>query len=264
VTEDVLFVFAHQDDEVGVSSRIAYEVRRDSRVWCTYLTDGASNAAASVRDAESLRVLGRLGVERDRIVFLATSDGRLADGTLMENVGAAREALRTWLTQSGVRPARIYTLDWEGGHADHDAAHLVVLAVANDLGIPDVWAFSMYNAYGRPPGLFRVASFVPGDGAVARRALSLGDAARSALLIFAYPSQRRSWLGLGPGWIVKALLRREERIRRAQSARVSARPHEGPLLYESRFKVDARKMMEHSATLRDELLRARRDGGIPR
>ena len=66
---DVLFVFAHQDDEVGAVSRIAFEVRAGHRVWCAFLTDGAKKVRPGVRDAESLRVLRRLGVAGDRVAF---------------------------------------------------------------------------------------------------------------------------------------------------------------------------------------------------
>ena len=253
MADDVLFVFAHQDDEVGISTRVAYEAAAGNRVWCVYLTDGASKVPAAVRDAESVRALARLGVDRAHVVFLESGGERIADGTLMAHLARARASLGAWLAASGVRPARAYTLDWEGGHADHDATYLIVLAVARDAGIDAVWTFSMYNAYRRRPGLFRIASFVPNDAQVARRRLSLGEALRSALLIAAYPSQRRTWIGLGPGWILRALVRREERVRRAQSRRVAERPHDGPLLYSTLFRIDERVMMEQSAALRAEL-----------
>ena len=133
--DDVLFVFAHQDDEVGAFSRIAFEVRAGHRVWCAFLTDGAKKVRPRVRDAESLRVLRRLGVAGERVAFLADGAGRIADGTLVHALQRSRVMLLDWLRARALAPARIYTLDWEGGHHDHDATHLVTLSVARDLGV---------------------------------------------------------------------------------------------------------------------------------
>jgi LmbE family N-acetylglucosaminyl deacetylase len=250
---DVLFVFAHQDDEVGISTRIGYEVRAGSRVWCIYLTDGATAVASEVRDAESLRALRRLGVERERIGFLADAQGRIADGALYRALPRARAMLRDWIASTGARFARVFTLDWEGGHHDHDAAHLLALAAARDAAVPAVYAYAFYNAYRRRPGLFRVASFVPGDEPLLRRALRLREAVAAAALVTAYPSQRRTWIGLGPGFVARMLLQREERFRRADPARVARRPHPGPLLYETMFAIPADAVLAASAQLRAEL-----------
>jgi LmbE family N-acetylglucosaminyl deacetylase len=251
--EDVLFVFAHQDDEVVAFTRIAYEHRRGNRVWCAYLTDGALAVAAAVRDAESTAVLRRAGLAADRIAFVGDAEGRIADGTLMRSLDRARAALGAWIDASGASFARAYTLDWEGGHADHDAAHLVTLAVARDRAIPGgVWGFPAYNAYKRRRKFFRVGDLVPGDAPVARRKLTAREALAAAFAFVPYRSQRRTWLALGPGWAVRMLLRREERARRADPARLE-RPHAGPLLYETLFGVDADEMLRHSHALRREL-----------
>ncbi len=254
--DDVLFVFAHQDDEVVAYTRIMYEHRRGNRVWCAYLTDGALAVPASVRDAESLAALRRIGVEANRIAFIGDADGRIADGQLMRSLARARAALAAWITSIGARIARAYTLDWEGGHADHDAAHLVTLAVARDHEIEgSVWGFAAYNAYGRRGKWFRVGDFVPRDAPIARRRLSLSEAFDAAFAFAAYPSQRRTWIVLGPGWAVRMLIRREERSRRADSRQLE-RPHAGPLLYETLFGQDAEEMLRHSHALRRELASA--------
>lgn len=251
--DDVLFVFAHQDDEVGIATRIAFEARAGNRVWCAYLTDGAYATDAGVRDDESARVLRRLGVEPERVAFLRDAGGRIPDGTLVRSLTRARAMLCAWIASTRACFARVFTLDWEGGHHDHDAAHLVALASARDVAIPRVYAYAFYNAYHRRPGLFRVASFVPGDAPLVRRALRLREALAAAALVAAYPSQRRTWIGLGPGFVARTLLRREERFRRADPARVARRPHDGPLLYETMFATRAADVLAASAQLRAEL-----------
>jgi LmbE family N-acetylglucosaminyl deacetylase len=253
--EDVLFVFAHQDDEVGISTRIAFEARAGNRVWCAYLTDGATSVPAEVRDAESARVLRGLGVKPERIAFLRDEDGRVADGALVRSLARGRAMLGAWIGSTGAHFARAFAPDWEGGHHDHDAAHLLVLAAARDAEIPAVYAFALYNAYRRRPGLFRVASFVPGGAAIVRRRLTLREALGAARLVGAYPSQRRTWLGLGPGFVARMLARREERVRLADPHRTASRPHDGPLLYETMFETPADGVLAASADLRAELAR---------
>ena len=250
---DVLFVFAHQDDEVGIWTRIVHEVRAGAGVWCAYLTDGARDVSAAVRDAESSRALARAGVAAERIAFLRDAEGRIADGTLFRALARARAMLGAWIAETGVRFSSVFTLDWEGGHHDHDAAHLVTLAACRDAGLPPPQVFSLYNGYARRPGLFRVASFVPGDAPVVRRSLAVRDVIAAALLPLVYRSQRRTWLGLGPGFAARTLLRRAELVRAADARRLADRPHAGPLLYETMFGTPAGEVLAASAALRAEL-----------
>jgi LmbE family N-acetylglucosaminyl deacetylase len=246
---DVLFVFAHQDDEVGIATRIAYEVRAGNRVWCAYLTDGAQAAPEEVRDAESLRALRRLGVPPERIAFLRDAAGRIGDGALIGSLARARAMLRAWLASAGVRPTRVFAPDWEGGHQDHDAAHLL----ARDAGGAELYAYPLYNAFRRRKGLFRVASFVPDAAPVVRRPLTLRETLEAVRLVAAYPSQARTWVGIGPAFAARMLARRTERFRRADPARLRALPYEGPMLYETRFGVAAADVLAASAELRAEL-----------
>lgn len=249
----VVFVFAHQDDEVGAFSRIAFEVRSGQRVWCAYLTDGAKKVDAQVRDAESRRVLRRLGVEPECVAFLRDDDGRISDGTLVHSLHRARRMLLEWLRALTVVPERIYTLDWEGGHHDHDATHLVTLSAARDLGVDDVYVYPFYNGWRRRAGFARVASFVPGAAPVLRRRLSVRESWRAAWSVTSYPSQRLTWLALGPGFVLRMLARREERVRRADPQRVLVAPYEGVLHYENLFGVRAEDVLRDSAVLRAEI-----------
>jgi LmbE family N-acetylglucosaminyl deacetylase len=249
----VLFVFAHQDDEVGIATRIAYEVRRGNPVWCLYLTDGAHAAPAGVRDAESLRALARLGVPPERVAFLRDAAGRIGDGALIGALGRARAMVRAWLAVRAVRFVRVFAPDWEGGHPDHDAAHLLALAAARDSGGADVYAYPLYNAYRRWKGLFRVGSFVPAAASIVRRKLTLREAFEAVRLVAVYRSQARTWIGIGPAFAVRTLVRRTERFRLADPARVARLPYEGAMLYETRFGAARDAVLAASADLRAEL-----------
>jgi LmbE family N-acetylglucosaminyl deacetylase len=251
--DDVLFVFAHQDDEVGAFSRITFEVRAGHHVWCVFLTDGAKKVHAGVRDAESLRVLRRLGVAGEHVAFLSDAEGRIPDGTLVHALHRARRMVLEWLRARNVTPKRIYTLDWEGGHHDHDATHLVTLSAARELDVDDVYVYPFYNGWRRRPGLARVSSFIPGTVPVLRRRMSLRDSWRAACSVTKYPSQRLTWLALGPGFVLRTLATREERLRRADPKRVLLPPHDGVLHYENIFGVRGEDVLRDSAALRAEI-----------
>jgi hypothetical protein len=203
-----LFLFAHQDDEVAIAPRIAREVAAGAHVVCVFLTDGG---APAVRDAESRAVLEEMGVSD--VHFVGLPDGRLVEH-LEEAYGAIEH----------IDADEIVTLAWEGGHQDHDAAHLVALA----RGVRCL-EFPLYHGKGLRGPFFRV--MVPlHDGE--RTRLSLREVWRRARLSWRYPSQRWTWMGLW--WPL--LWRWHEVVCEASAERVLHPPHEGRLLYERRFR----------------------------
>jgi N-acetylglucosamine malate deacetylase 1 len=218
---NLLFVFAHQDDEIAGATRMLRARRDGDHVQCAYLTDGAFRVPASVRNEESRRALARLGVTD---VLFGTSP----DGNLPEHVHEALAFLESQIE----RVDEVYTLAWEGGHQDHDAAHLVALAFAQRRDIP-CHEMPLYNGYRTPHSYFRVMRPL-GDGWTTRR-VSLADGLRVVALLPLYRSQRKTWLGLWPETFFKLVIARREFVREADSRRVTSRPHDGLLFYERRF-----------------------------
>jgi len=231
---EVLFVFAHQDDEVGAAPWIEREVRDGNRVSCLYLTDGGSRTEPAVRDAESLRALETLGVPPGSVAFL--SDGeRVRDNGLVRVLPRAFAALNAWVATNLPGVGRLYTLAWEGGHPDHDAAYVLTVALADARGIRDAWQFSLYNARRCPRPLFRVLSQLPASGESRVIRYGLVDAIRYATICWRHTSQVRTWLGLFPELAIRRLLLRSESVVRIDQARSRRRPHDGELLYERMF-----------------------------
>jgi len=212
----ILFVLAHQDDEIAVASRIRFHVARGDSLRCVYLTNGASRVRAAVRNVESLTVLERLGV-RD----VAFHD--IDDGTLPDRMPAALRLLER------ENADEVVTLAYEGGHQDHDAAHLVGAVFAKQRGVP-CREMPLYNGNGTVGPLFRVMHPI-GDGWTSRR-IARREKFANALLCRFYRSQRMTWLGLMPLLLVAPA---RELIRDADLARASSRPHPGRLFYERRF-----------------------------
>jgi LmbE family N-acetylglucosaminyl deacetylase len=234
-----LCVLAHQDDEMAMATRIAFEIRAGRSIHCVVLTDGATrNASALVRDAESLTVLTRLGVAPDNVVFLGSCHG-IRDGMLVQSLDRALALLDEHL---GVTPIdRIFCMAWEGGHPDHDASHLVALALGRRRGLLDrIWEFSLYNGRGTRGPFFRVMAPLATGARRQQRRLTLSEATRVARLPVCYRSQRSTWLGLFPEAFLKLVILRREIMQEAAADRVRGRPHDGKLFYERRFGVDYR------------------------
>lgn len=229
----VLFVMAHQDDEIAFASRIRLCVARGDRVTCLCLTDGAARIAASIRDAETRRVLARLGVDDYRV---APAHERIADGTLPDHLDAALQFVEAQRDEFD----EVVTLAWEGGHQDHDAAHLVAAVFARRRGLRCL-ELPLYNGLGAPGPLFRVNHPV-GEGWSERR-LARREQFANVLLARFYVSQRKTWLGLAPLLLMgkPRELSRETDLRRA-----AAPPHPLPLLYERRFHYPYARLAERA------------------
>jgi LmbE family N-acetylglucosaminyl deacetylase len=223
----LLCVFAHQDDEYGILSRIARECRRGRRVVCAFLTDGAAYGPSAVRDAESRSVLAHAGVAPDDVLLLGSGHG-VPDGRLVEHLDRALALLEDAVSELPI--AEVLTLAWEGGHQDHDAAHLVGVVIAQRRGVP----CREYPLYRGAPYGFRVLSPLRRGGVTTRLGWREGfDAWR---LAWRYRSQRRTWLGLLGESFVRLVVLRREVIQDADPARLLQPPHARPLFYERRFR----------------------------
>ena len=89
-----LFIFAHQNNKLGIFKKIVDWVKSGRRVCCVYFTvsffkDGSSKE----RNKKSLFVLKRLGVCFDDIFFVGDSLS-IPDGRLSENMKAAGDWLK--------------------------------------------------------------------------------------------------------------------------------------------------------------------------
>src|SRR2546427_7945707 len=129
---------------MAMATRIVFETRAGRPVYCAILTNGAARGVSpTVRDAESLTVLTSLGVRPEAIWFLGSLHG-IRDSALVRSLDRSLALLEERL---GATPIdQVFCLAWEGGHVDHDASHLVALALARRHGLLGrIWQFSLYN-----------------------------------------------------------------------------------------------------------------------
>lgn len=238
----VLFVFAHQDDEMAAAARISLLVRSGATISCAFLTDGAwRQVNPAERDAESRRVLERLGVDLSRVYFIG-SEERIPDGALVEHLDRAFSLLERRVRD---RVDEVWCLAWEGGHQDHDASHLAAMAFAARDDAP-CFELPLYHGHRLRGMRFRTLAPLRVGGEWEARHVPVREGLRLLSLCRFYRSQRKTWLGLLPGAIVRMILGRREWFRPADVARLSGRPHEGPLLYERRFRYAWERFEQHA------------------
>ncbi|MGX4643830.1 PIG-L deacetylase family protein [Massilia sp. SYSU DXS3249] len=241
-----LFLFAHQDDEFGVFHAIDECRRQGRRAACAYLTRGVNGLAAR-RNAESLQVLGKLGVDPRDVVF-AGDLLAIDDAQLHLSLDAAGEWIDEWIGSFGAI-GRIYVTAWEGGHHDHDALHALTVRAAHRRALlPKVRQFALYNHKGCPGPLFRVLSPLAANGPVELKAIEWGRRLTYLRLCLEYPSQRTTWIGLFPFVLLHYLLDGRQALQAVSTERLEHRPHPGKLYYEQRRFFDWERM-------RDALLR---------
>src|SRR5947208_1619604 len=68
--QPVLYVFAHQDDEMFVSPKMILEVNRGTPITAVWITDGGKSANPKQRQEESTAAMQMIGVPRERLHFL--------------------------------------------------------------------------------------------------------------------------------------------------------------------------------------------------
>lgn len=239
-----LFILPHQDDEIGVFHVIDECVKARRRLLVVYVTDGAwQSASTATRNAESMAVLTRLGVAQDGVWFLG-QERRVANQRLRFHLEETHAALHARLS-SGPEVTAIYTPAWEGGHPDHDAAALLAVALARNLGVEGkVRQFPMYSAYRctwRPYTVFdpiREAAPVVTDRIPGNRRIE------HLKLCLMYPSQTKTMIGLFPFILAHYLVKGVQQYQSLDSAIVARRPHTGALLYERRRRLSCHEFEE--------------------
>jgi len=230
-----VFLFAHQDDEFATFSALQMYLRQGVRPVCVYLTDGgAGGQNIKRRNDESLTVMQALGVEPERVIFLGGDHGIL-DGKLSAHLDEVFSKLLARLEPIVDEDIHLYIPAWEGGHQDHDATHLIGLALMNRTKLDkEVWQFSLYHGRSLPWIFFKVLSPLKENGPAELISSSLSERMCFLRFIFSYRSQLKTWIGLGPFVAFKLLFGRGQFRQPVSRDRCFERPHPGRLLYEKR------------------------------
>jgi len=248
----ILFVFAHQDDEYPIISRIKYELLKRKEIICIYLTNGNGyNIDPERRNEESRKILSSLGVKDENIHFLGTEHG-IDDGMLANLINEVYHFSMERIVNSIYR---VFCLAWEGGHPDHDAAHLIALAIAKKLNILcETFQFSIYNGYGIPSYAFRTMFPLHENGKIIVRKIEKSEALKNSILCWKYKTQWKAWLGLFPEAFIKIAIIRNEILQTVSIDRTKERPHKNILYYEKKFKTRFEEFMKCTKDFRCKYL----------
>jgi LmbE family N-acetylglucosaminyl deacetylase len=229
-----LFLFAHQDDETPVFLEIESLIDAGERVVVCYLTSGRLDGGlAAARNTESTLVLQKLGVNPADIHFIGT-DLSIPDGRLIEQIEHVYAHMAQWLEKQGPFSS-IYSLAWEGGHQDHDAVYAIAVKLASQAGIvKSSYQFPYYHGKGLKGSFFKVLNAIPENGPVLKKTIPISKRIKYFHLCLSYPSQYKTWIGLGPFFLIHYVFDGTQVLQKLMPERVGQRPHAQSSLYERR------------------------------
>jgi len=244
-----LFIFAHQDDESGVFCELHRLVSRGDNVIIVYLTSGnSSGGPSSIRDCESILVLTKLGIQKKNIYFLGAELG-IPDGSLSKHMTSAFQAMMVLLNKTTL-PESVYFLAWEGGHQDHDAVHIIGLAIGRQLDILEqCFQFPLYTGFRLTSILFSVFSPIPENGKAQLSYIPWKLRFKFIGYCLSYPSQKKTWLGLFLFFLFHYIFKGTQILQPVSHTRITQKPHSGSLLYERRGVYTYREFADDSSEI---------------
>ncbi len=239
-----VFIFSHQDDEFGVFGELERLQSNKEKIIVIYLTSGTLDGNMSpVRNNESRDVLLDIGLNKNDIYFLGGKIN-IPDAKLYMHLDIIYKNVVS-LLDSTDKIKTLYFSAWEGGHQDHDAAHILGLALAKKFDIKgSSFQFPLYNGYKSPWIFFRVFNPLVGiNGKPITFIISWSNRLRFIRYILNYRSQFFTFVGLFPFFILHNIFKGTQILQPINADRVLERPHEGKLLYERRGVLSFEKFM---------------------
>jgi hypothetical protein len=134
-----------------------------------------------------------------------------------------------------LQPHVVVTHALEGGHPDHDAVYALTCWMLRHLPqAPEAYQVSLYNMRGTRFPFIRGADPIADNGPVLKEPVSAAEWARLLLAARHYPGQWKVLAILWPAMMWTYWRRGGFYYQRIDPARLAARPHAGPLMYEQR------------------------------
>lgn len=233
VKKSAIFLFPHQDDEVGIFQKIVDELKDGNEVFCLFFTRSAIEKKNSIRNSESTNVLLSFGVKKENILFVGQSLG-IEDKSLHKHIHQAYQWLKDWLARHS-DISNIYVPAWEGGHPDHDCLNAIAATLASQVSIRGkIWQFPLYNARNCPPYFYRIQSALIVNGVIKKIPISFPNRLKFIKSCLGYPSEAIAWVGLFPFFFFNYLVLGYQILQPIKTDRIFSRPHEGVLYYEVR------------------------------
>jgi hypothetical protein len=231
-TKTYIFLFAHQDDESALFFEIQEAVKKKFNIKIIYLTQDKFNAS-SVRNAESANVLAKLGVKYESIFFVG-DELKIPDGSLPFFLLKCINKIKANIVAPS-HNTNIYLHAWEGGHQDHDSAHVIGLMLAKELNLlASTYQFPLYRKSRNKFIFFKLFDLINKKNGVLLKKIPLLNRINYLSLLLQYPSQWRTWIGLYPFYLYHYLVNGNQVLQKVNPSSYKKRPHKGILLYEFR------------------------------
>ena len=234
---NILFIFSHQDDEMGLFNVIEKATQSNHNVFVIYLTTGLktkkenNKSKLQKRDLESLNVLLKLGLKRNNIIFLGKKLN-IPVYDLYKNLDITYNNLEKLLKNHNGKTT-IYTHAWEGGNEDHDSCYVIVtkFLLQNSQKI-NSFQFSQYHAFKTNLIPFKVQSLISSKSKVIKYKLKFFSKIKYIGYLFNYKSQIYLWLPLFLIIILRIVSNNYGNLKKIYGNQNIKRPHNGKLLYE--------------------------------
>ncbi|MCD6570274.1 MAG: PIG-L family deacetylase [Deltaproteobacteria bacterium] len=124
----ILFVFAHQDDEMFITGKIQQELKKMSDVYLVWVTNGNRNGNPEIRKRESIVAMQSLGVQNMDFLEIGEDEIVTEEGLCM-----AFNKLKTLIEK--INPREIYSVGWEGAHIGHDLTNFITFHSVKSLNL---------------------------------------------------------------------------------------------------------------------------------
>ena len=229
-----LFLFAHQDDEFAVFEEIYTSIQAGKQVYCVYITRGVKAGFSSkIRNQESLRVLSKLGVNNNNIIYVGDILS-VNDGELFNSLSSVYKWIYDFLTKHS-KNIYIYIPAWEGGHPDHDCLSVISIKAIEKFGaLKYTFQFPLYNRQDCIGPFFRFLHPLTSNGSIHKKIIPLLRRIRFLSYLAEYKSQRKTWLGLLPATLIHYVFKKTQILQAVNAVNEIHRPHNGILYYEYR------------------------------
>lgn len=231
--KSAIFLFPHQDDEVGIFQKIIDELQEENEVFCLFFTRASSEKKNSTRNFESTNVLFSYGVKKENIFFVGQSLG-IEDKSLHKHIHQAYQWLKNWLARHS-DISNIYVPAWEGGHPDHDCLNAIAAVLSTQSNFKQkVWQFPLYNANNCLRLFYKIQSPLCDNGEPIKISIKFVNRIKFIKSCLGYPSESVAWIGLFPFFFYNYLVLGRQLLQPIQYDRIFFRPHKGWLYYEIR------------------------------
>ena len=205
LNESIYFLFAHFDDEFTCLPLII-KLSKLKTLNFIYVAENLDYQIANLRFQRSKEILNRLCINKPNFI-------RVRDHIYTEDLELSSNLFELFYYLDDLIPdhACMFTLTWEGGHPDHDSLFALCTVLKNSKLKCKIYSFPAYN---KQSNIMPYHVMCPNPQIKSTFVLykfqncPIFDCFVFFLIIFTYPKQLLTFIGLGAGIFYRYVLRR--------------------------------------------------------